>query len=257
MFKERLISGILLVVGIGVLIYVGGFSLWLASLMVGLVGMYELYGVVDLRNDKSTWITYPIVVLYYVFCNKIRTPIIYISGVTVLVMSIYVLAFPHIIFKQKHYLMISVLYVGILSSCLYLVRMSDNGLYYAWIAIISSWGSDTAAYCVGKKFGKYHPFPTLSPKKTTEGCRGGIIGAAALAALLAYIMKQSITYTVIITIVASAFSIIGDLCASAIKRQHDKKDYGNIIPGHGGVLDRFDSLLFTGAVIFICLELLF
>jgi len=257
MFKERLISGILLVIGIGVLIYVGGFSLWLASLMVALVGMYELYSVVGLNNDRSTWITYPIVVLYYVFCNKLRTPVIYISGLTILVMSIYVLAFPHIVFKQKHFTLIAILYVGVLSSCLYLTRMSDNGLYYGVIAIISSWGSDTAAYCIGKKFGKYHPFPTLSPKKTTEGCKGGILGAAALAALLAFLMKQSILHTVIITIIASGFSIIGDLCASAIKRQHDKKDYGNIIPGHGGVLDRFDSLLFTGAIIYICLELLF
>ena len=121
-----------------------------------------------------------------------------------------------------------------------------------WMILISSWGCDTFAYVVGKLIGKKKIFPVLSPKKSLEGCVGGVLGAVLLGWLYGYFLVErifpgeSIAWAIaLICGVGAVMSMVGDLAASAIKRDHEIKDYGKLIPGHGGIMDRFDSVIVT------------
>ena len=148
-------------------------------------------------------------------------------------------------------------YVAMMLSFVYQTRMlPQDGGVIVWLIFLSSWGCDTCAYCVGMLIGKHKMAPKLSPKKSIEGGVGGILGAALLGALFALAMNHWAGADVVVWECAlicgagGAISQIGDLAASAIKRNHDIKDYGKLIPGHGGILDRFDSVIFTAPVIF-------
>ena len=130
-------------------------------------------------------------------------------------------------------------------------------LYRVWLIFLCSWGCDTCAYCVGVLIGKHKMAPVLSPKKSIEGAVGGVLGAALLGAIYAaatgaYNPNPAHTPLIyaIICGVGALVSMVGDLAASAIKRQENIKDYGTLIPGHGGILDRFDSVIFTAPVIY-------
>ena len=147
-------------------------------------------------------------------------------------------------------------------SYLYSVREGNNGAYTVWLIFLCSWGSDTCAYLAGVAFGKHKMAPVLSPKKSVEGAVGGVIGAAALGAIYATIFSSNITMSInpvvgfaIICAVGALISMVGDLAASAIKRNHDIKDYGKLIPGHGGIMDRFDSVIYVAPVIWILLQI--
>ena len=115
--------------------------------------------------------------------------------------------------------------------------------------LIAAWGTDVFAYLIGKKFGK-HKFSKVSPKKSIEGCIAGTIGAVLIMILYTFILNTyfqfnySYIYIIIIGIVLSLIGQIGDFSASCIKRYVDIKDYSNLLPGHGGMLDRIDSVLF-------------
>ena len=124
------------------------------------------------------------------------------------------------------------------------------------LVFLCSWGCDTCAYCVGMLIGKHKMAPKLSPKKSVEGAIGGLAGAALLGALYALAINQwggasaQPSAYALICLVGGMISMVGDLAASAIKRNHEIKDYGTLIPGHGGILDRFDSVIFTAPVIY-------
>ncbi len=122
---------------------------------------------------------------------------------------------------------------------------------------ISSWVCDTFAYLTGMMIGKHKMTPKLSPKKSIEGAIGGVVGAALAGALFGYCIVERVVPDQQITWVFAAIggigamiSQIGDLAASAIKRNHNIKDYGHLIPGHGGIMDRFDSVIFTAPMIY-------
>lgn len=125
-----------------------------------------------------------------------------------------------------------------------------------WLIFLSSWGCDTCAYCVGVLIGKHKMAPKLSPKKSVEGGVGGVLGAALLGVLFALAVNRwasadaDLLHYALICGAGGMISQIGDLAASAVKRNHDIKDYGTLIPGHGGILDRFDSVIFTAPVIY-------
>ena len=146
------------------------------------------------------------------------------------------------------------IYVTMMLSYVFQVRMLEGGQLIVWLIFIGAWGSDTCAYCVGKLIGKHKMPSKLSPNKTIEGCVGGIIGAALIGFLfaLAFYRTQTALWWqfAVVGAVSSVISQIGDLTASAIKRNHDIKDYGTLIPGHGGILDRFDSIIFTAPIVY-------
>lgn len=126
-----------------------------------------------------------------------------------------------------------------------------NGSKYVWLVYIIAFGSDTFAYFTGKMFGRTKLYPQVSPNKTIEGAIGGIIGCTIISILyFNYLSINKYIYIIIFSICASVFSIVGDLSASKIKREFSIKDYGSFLPGHGGILDRFDSVLFVAPVVY-------
>lgn len=259
MFKERLISGIILVIlAIGMIVS-GGMVLLFSTLAISIVGMYELCRVFQIEKTPLAIVSYITAVLYY--CNLhwkvIEDPMMIAMAFLIVLMFLYVFAYPK--YEARHILAVffGFFYVGVMLSYVYQIRMLNNGLYLAFLIFICSWGCDTSAYCVGKLIGKHKMSPVLSPKKSVEGAIGGIVGTALLTVLYLSVFRaqmgietSQILMLAVISAIAGAISMIGDLTASAIKRNYNIKDYGNLIPGHGGILDRFDSMMITAPIIY-------
>lgn len=152
-------------------------------------------------------------------------------------------------FKDVAYTFLGIFYIIFFMAFIAIIDGMNNGKILIWYALIAAWGTDIFAYFIGKKFGK-HKFSKVSPKKSIEGCVAGSIGAVILSLIYTYLcntffgMEYSYIFITIMTIVLSLIGQIGDFAASSIKRYVDIKDYSNLIPGHGGMLDRIDSLLF-------------
>ncbi len=147
------------------------------------------------------------------------------------------------------------LYVVFMFLFVVLTRGLKDGAFFTWIIFIGAWATDTFAYFGGITLGKRKLIPAVSPNKTVEGSISGVIGAVAALSLYGFLLGQNISYVpyfhyIIMGILCGIISQVGDLTASAIKRYTKIKDYGNIIPGHGGVLDRFDSVLLVAPTIY-------
>jgi len=136
----------------------------------------------------------------------------------------------------------------------YLIRTMEGGQLWILTLLAAIWAGDTLAYFTGKKFGKKKLAPDISPGKTVEGAVGGLAGGI-LGAFLVYFIFPSLPSGQVLAVgtVAGVFGIIGDLFESSLKRQGGIKDSGKIIPGHGGVLDRFDSLIFAAPAVYYLL----
>lgn len=170
---------------------------------------------------------------------------------------IYVVAFPKYDFRDVAYAFSGFVYVTVFMSFIYFTRAMNDGKYIFWLIFISSWVCDTCAYFVGSAIGKHKLAPILSPKKSIEGSIGGVVGSVIVAFVFGYFIEYKLMagenhvgLYMVICAVGSILSQVGDLAASGIKRNHDIKDYGKLIPGHGGILDRFDSVIFIAPVIY-------
>ncbi len=140
-------------------------------------------------------------------------------------------------------------------------RMLPYGLYNIIFIFIVSWLTDTGGYIFGKLFGRHKMTPRISPKKTVEGAIGGVVSTLAICLCFIYIVDVfdttvNVNYGVaaICAAVGSVFAIFGDLSASLIKRNFGVKDFGNVIPGHGGIMDRFDSVMFVAPALYLVFE---
>lgn len=259
MFRTRLLSGIVLVILALILIITGEEVLLASTFLISCIGMYELYRVFHIEKSIMAWISYLGVFVFYVNLRLtfVEDAMTIAMGYMILLMFAYVFTYPK--FEAKHIMasFFGFFYVGVMLSYVYRIRSLDNGVYLAFLVFICSWGCDTCAYCVGKLIGKHKMSPKLSPKKSIEGAVGGVVGTALLTALYAYIFhlkmgiaSQQIILLAVIAAIAGLISMVGDLTASAIKRNYDIKDYGHLIPGHGGIMDRFDSMIITAPIIF-------
>ena len=265
MFKTRLLSGIVLVIIAFATIFLGGDVLFATLLIISLIGVSELYKVVKIEKAPLGIVGYIGVVAYYflIRAQKKEDLMMFAIILLILVMAVYVFAFPKYVSEQVMTAYFGVFYVVIMLSYIYQTRLLKDGLFLVGLVFLCSWGCDTCAYCVGMLIGKHKMSPKLSPKKSVEGAIGGVAGAAILGAVYAAAMGghlegsgNKVLIYALICAVGALISMVGDLAASAIKRNHDIKDYGKLIPGHGGVLDRFDSVIFTAPVIYF-LALLF
>ena len=265
MFITRLLSGIVLLAAAALLFVVGDIWLIIALGILSLVGVYELFRIWEMEKHPLAIVTYVATVgCYAMFIdypfNLGLHEIMPIIALLAL-LTVYVIRYPKDHINQVAKSIFALIYVPVMMSFVYLLREYEMGEWLIWLVLISSWGADTCAYCVGKLIGKHH-FSELSPKKTIEGCVGGIVGAALIAFGYAWFVPEGLGEYFILDVrimfpvvaaISALISQIGDLSASAIKRNYEVKDYGKIIPGHGGVLDRFDSVIFVAPFIYILL----
>lgn len=258
MFKTRLLSGILLVIIALVTIITGGDVLFGTILAISLIGMTEIYKIMEVNNKLLGGVSYIAAVVYFALIRFGMTEWITMFTIAFLIvlMAVYVFTYPK--YRAEHIMLafFGLFYVAVMLSYVYQIRMLEQGAFLVWLVFLCSWGCDTCAYCVGVTMGKHKMAPVLSPKKSVEGGIGGVLGAALLGAVYALAINKFggasadvLTYALICG-VGGVISQVGDLAASAIKRNHDIKDYGKLIPGHGGILDRFDSVIITAPIIF-------
>ncbi len=258
-FRTRLLSGIVLVIAALALIITGGQVLLFGLMAVSIIGLYELYRVFHMERSLLGMIGYAGAFVYYLDLGFPFIPDfeIFALGFLILLMGAYVLSFPDYRVEQVFAGFIGVFYVAVMLSCVYQTRMLAAGRYIVWLIFLCSWGCDTCAYCVGVLIGKHKMAPKLSPKKSIEGAAGGIAGTVLLTILYGSVFREQMHLTTAsililagITAAGGGISMVGDLAASAIKRNCNIKDYGTLIPGHGGILDRFDSVIFTAPIIY-------
>ena len=163
-------------------------------------------------------------------------------------------------FADMAYTFLGIAYIVGFTIFIPLLYGIENGKILVWYILIASWGTDIAAYTIGKKFGK-HKFSKVSPNKSIEGCIAGLIGATISMILYTLVLnnffEQNISYVFIgiLGIILSVLSQIGDFAASSIKRNLDVKDFSDLIPGHGGMLDRIDSVIFVAPFAYYALIL--
>jgi phosphatidate cytidylyltransferase len=143
-------------------------------------------------------------------------------------------------------------YLGFMFAYILLLRFipEQNGLYYVLFTVLVTWANDSAAYFVGINFGKHKLSPKISPKKSIEGSIGGLAGGLFGATVLSWYFHRPLGLMLLLGTIVVVAGQFGDLVESVIKRNADVKDSGNFLPGHGGVLDRFDSLLLAAPVVY-------
>lgn len=257
-FLERAISGVILVLIALVTIIIGKDVLLATVVAISLIGYYELTKVFGLQWKLPGIAGYIATFVYYglIRFDQEEYLLVFFIGFLIVLMGIYVFTFPK--FKADDIMVcyFGIFYVVLMLSYLYQTRMMKDGLYVIWLVFICSWICDTCAYLVGVMFGKHKMAPVLSPKKSIEGGIGGVLGAALFGFLFAVVFKSHISIDnakyifPVVCAVGGMISQIGDLAASGIKRNHDIKDYSHLIPGHGGILDRFDSVIITAPIIY-------
>lgn len=252
----RIISSIVALPLLLFFVIKGGVYLELAVGGITLLALYEFYNALKKKFNPVIWPSFVFTVLFYWLFRT--DAYLALAGCFMLYVTINLIIYVVDHERNTSDLALSILPVIYIVFFLYHVNLfsSFEQDYFIWLIFIVSWGSDSGAYFVGKKFGKRKLSPTVSPKKTIEGALGGMITAAALAFGLTYYYDPSMSvYMMMIGIFGSMISIFGDLVASKIKREIGIKDYGNIMPGHGGAMDRFDSLLLVTPFVFYMIEL--
>ena len=243
------------------LAFANKYIIGIGILIISILCMYEYFSVIKKIASPIEWVGYIssiLVILPVIFKEELIFKIIVIS-----IPIIILLLFLHVIvtdakytFKDVSYTFIGIIYIPFFLMFMEFIRCMDNGKILLGYAIALSWGTDIFAYLIGKHFGKIK-FTKISPNKTVEGVIAGTIGATVSTLIYIYIIKRffSIDYSYLyflgMGIVFSIICQIGDLIASTIKRLANAKDYGNILPGHGGMLDRIDSLLFLAPFIYL------
>lgn len=277
MFGTRTISSVFLILTILVFFFLGGYPLAVALLIISIIGYWELSKAMANPNalpgaeraplpnkkrfDSMDVIAVISIVLYYgamVFLNDAAYLYAILIAFIVGILFAYVLHFPKVPIDRIANLIFSIIYCPVFLSFIYMTReFGEHGKWLIWLILISSWGCDTFAYLFGRAYGKKKVFPKLSPNKSLAGCIGGVLSAGILGATYGYFYVCKITgekylfiFTAIVCMVGAFMGMAGDLVASGIKRNKGFKDYSKLIPGHGGIMDRFDSTLVCAVAVY-------
>ena len=253
---KRFLSGILLFpIFAIIMVFANKYVVDVFVCIIAIMSLHEFYNAFKGKVKPVEWIGIVAAILI-AFIHIIPSEIILPSIGAVITVCIMLLFATVILSNMKFNIIdISVTFFGICYIVLFLMFAPiirdnlSNGKIVIWYVFFTAWGTDVFAYLIGKNFGK-HKFSKISPNKSIEGCIGGVIGSIIMILVYTVVCNRFLNlninyvYAVFIAIILSALSQIGDFAASSIKRYCDIKDYSNLIPGHGGMLDRIDSVIF-------------
>ncbi len=268
--KKRVLSAVVLLPIILYAIYTGGLLFLAIITLSTLIGVFEFYRAFKIENKLIKAINYAEVLLAFsalLFLEKYEEIAVLIPTLMLafmlLVMLVYVFAYPKLeiaklgfVFMAQLYILLPLFAFGVIGTVLL------EHSFYRWLIIVIAFGADTTAMLSGMLFGKRKLVPKLSPAKTVAGAVGSIICTGIIVLVFALIFDHfgvkvidsktiNMIIMVLIGMLGSVFAQLGDLTGSAFKRQTGIKDFGNIIPGHGGILDRLDSILFVSVYVYI------
>lgn len=259
--KQRIITAIIAAAIFLPIVIYGEIPFIILTFLIASVGLYEF-----LRMRKISLFSFPgliSLVLMWVFLlpkqfDEILTYVSFtkheLAVFAVLLFLTYTVATKNrFTFDDVAFSVLVSLYIGF--GFYYFIETRNVGLTYVFYSLFMIWATDSGAYFIGRAIGKRKLWPEISPNKTIEGALGGIVCAVIVAILFAIFgnIETSAVKLVIVTVFLSAFGQMGDLVESAFKRHYDVKDSGKILPGHGGILDRFDSLLFVWPLLYLLL----
>lgn len=233
-------------------VFLGGIWLKAFTFVISIFGLYEFYKALKEKDFSPIPIFgYGLLLIYYILGIDFNNIMYIFILLSVLLMTLPIVNFKYT-FIDISISILGFLYVGILFSFIPMVSDKTNGQYLVWLIFIGSWMADTLAYYSGKYLGKKKLCPEVSPNKTIAGSVGGFIGSIIGCGIYGYIIQIDIQliHFILIGALCGIMGQLGDLVASSIKRYVGIKDYSNLIPGHGGILDRFDSILFNSLVVF-------
>lgn len=262
MLAERIIASLIFIPILFLALYFGGGSFLLVITGTAILGLVEFY---DLQKNRANPQYETGIIMTLLLCisvyKKIFNPalILIVLLFTSLIIEMFKIAFARK--KARHNALdniaitiFGVLYVAFLLS--YFFPLRAIGVRFLFLAIVSTWACDTSAYFIGSKWGKHKLIPRISPLKSVEGAIGGICASLGVFLMARLWMSDfSLENSIILGILIGVFALLGDLCESFLKRETATKDSSDFIPGHGGILDRFDSLLFTAPLLYYFLTI--
>ncbi len=269
--KSRILTGIVgVALALVVLLLLPPMVLNFAMAGICAIAMYEVFAVTKMVNHRGLETAAVIFALLSPFLVMMRP----IPSATVVLGFLVSLAIIQVRYhdtlpvERTGFVFLLSLLISISFSCLAYLRTTSqrderDGLFYVFLALIIPWLCDIGAYFVGTFFGRHKLCPTISPKKTVEGLVGGIVVSVASSILAAYLYQilalgdtayVNLWQIALLALFCAPLSVLGDLFASVIKRQSGAKDFGHIMPGHGGIMDRFDSLMFVLPVLYILVQ---
>jgi phosphatidate cytidylyltransferase len=249
--RQRIIVGLIGLPAVLIPLWLGGIWLAIFVVVIGVVGGIEFYRLMQLGGYQPSqklgvgWLA--LLILSYWQPQSLPLSLVIMAGLIITLINV---------MHQKQAPMsawmatsIGALYLGTMLGQALALRELPNGLWWLSMGVLLTWTNDSAAYFTGVTVGRHKLWPRISPKKTWEGTIGGWIAAAIAGALWIYITPLAITHSpifgAIVGLISGILALFGDLSISTLKRQVGVKDTGSLIPGHGGVLDRLDSVLFV------------
>ena len=261
MLKQRLISAFIGAIFVILILFSSEAVVSTAIALVTVIGLTEMYKCLGYFKDNKMLavIGYTFSALYMCLnlVFKVKLFLNFQAVAYIMVLFVYmVLTHNKTSFAKAAQSFMATMYITVCFIHIVFIRREVAGFFLIWLVFLTAWMTDTFAYTFGMLFGKHKLIPNVSPKKSVEGAIGGVIGCVVINVIISAIVAKNtglyVNYInlVIMLILASIVSQFGDLAASCIKRDENIKDFGNIMPGHGGILDRCDSVLFVAP--FMC-----
>lgn len=256
MLKDRLVTGFIAAVMLIAVLLASDLTLQIAVLVITILILLELYKALGLTRKRALMVL-GLIPPVFVFLSRTVDMSILLYVYIILMFAALIVFHEDISFRDVASVFMASLFVTFFLWHIVMVRqIEEHGRYLIWAVFIGSCLSDTFAYLVGNFMGSHRLAPKISPKKTVEGAIGGILGTVISFLVYGLILNKGFSLEVNINglwmlgVLSSIVSQIGDLTASIIKRESGIKDFGAILPGHGGVLDRFDSIMFAAPMVY-------
>ncbi len=277
MLKRILSAAIAIPIGIAIIALNNELLYYIVLTVISVIAVYELMAATKyIKSRFSLAVTFLFVAvtpfLFWIEQTRANIKVIYFSFVVILLVG---MLFNHRKVRFEQVALVSFVAIAIplaLCSIAFIrTKFPDHAMFLIVYTMVSAWIGDAGAYFVGTFLGKHKMCPEISPKKTWEGFVGGIVTSGVSALIMCYVYEFidsvinngvhtfsiNIPYLVTLSLVISVLGVVGDLSASLIKRECSVKDFGNIIPGHGGVLDRFDSVLLAAPFAYMMYQIYF
>ena len=257
--KQRVITAVVALAIFIPIIIAGGFWIELAAVVLAVIAMHEFYKMK--YKEKRPYLEEGLAIIAALtlilpldeWLPNLPSPLMAYYTLVILLMALTVFDKKDFTIDELGFPVFTSLYVGIGFDCF--VNARATGLVTLFFALFIVWSTDIGAYMIGRKLGRHKLAPQVSPNKTIEGAIGGVVSAVVVAMIYLHFFASDFMYSpvtlLIMTVIFSIAGQLGDLVESAYKRHFSVKDSGNLLPGHGGILDRFDSLLFVFPMMYL------